>query len=163
MRRNAKEASQELNIDHKTVKLYFSFYRKCIHHYMRNDFYPAFKFDTKWAVEWDEAALNKEQKNHMSAARKPQWCLGGIQRETGFVCVEHVKERDAETLQSYIVQHSKPRGVHITDGWKGYIGLDGKPVYHFNLSHKDGFAHPMTKMHTNTIECEWSLIRPFLC
>ena len=48
------------------------------------------------------------------------WCS----KKTGYICLEHVKERDAQTLQSYIEAHAEEDGIHITDGWKGYYALN---------------------------------------
>ena len=159
LKQNAAEAANELNIGYNAARLYYAFFRECIHDYVQKDFYPNFKFDTQYAIEWDEASLPKKQKHHTGNYNAPQWVLGGIQRKTGYICLEHVKERDAQTLQSYIEAHADEDGLHVTDGWKGYHGLNKRGFYHFNVSHKDGFVHPMTKAHTNTIEGAWSLIR----
>ena len=156
--RTAKEAAAELKIGQTTAKLYFTFFRRCIHEYMQKDWYPKFKFNTEFFIEWDETAQGK-QKDHRGNKGKPRWILGGIQRKTKYVCLEHVKGRTGKTLQSYIEQHSNADSVHITDGWKGYLGLDRKGFYHFNLCHKKEFVDPMTGMHTNTIENLWSLLK----
>lgn len=159
LKRNAKEAAKELNIGHTTAKLWFSFYRECIHDYMQKDFYPNFKFNARFATEWDEAKLCKKFKHHTGTYKDGDWVVGGIQRETKYICLTRVEKRTAEILHSYITKHSESDSTHITDGWKGYLGLDKLGRYHYNNSHKDGFVHPLTGKHTNNIENVWSLVR----
>ena len=161
LKRSAKDAAKELDISYNTAKSQFDFFRDCIHDYMQKDFYPNFKFSTEFASEWDESAQGKQKHNrgNKKSKKEPRWLLGGIQRKTGYVALQYIKGRDAETLQSFIEDHSQQNSTHFTDGHKGYFGLDRRGFYHFNVIHKDGFSHPMTKAHTNTIESLWGLLK----
>ena len=85
--------------------------------------------------------------------------MGGVQHGTGYIAVQHVAERDALTLQTFIAEHSIVGATHITDGWRAYLGLDALGYYHWNLNHSIGFVHEFTGFHTNTIEGLWSLVR----
>ena len=62
--------------------------------------------------------------------------LSDVQRKIGYICLEHVKERDVQTLQSYFEAHADENGLHITDGWKGYYGLNKRRFYHFKQTHR---------------------------
>lgn len=161
--RSAKETSQELGIGYLTVLHWFGVFRKCVHHYMQNDFYPQFQFDVNYAIEWDEAAFAKKQKHHRGNAgnrrRSPKWVLGGVQRRTNFVALKYVEQRDAQTLQTFITQQCPHGATVVTDQWRGYLGLGARGYSHWNVNHENGFVDPLHGQHTNTIEGLWQLVR----
>ena len=49
--------------------------------------------------------------------------------------------------------------IPLTDGWRGYLGLDRTGFVHWNVNHAVGFVDPMTGLNTNTVEGLWSLVR----
>ena len=111
------------------------------------------------SIEWDEAAICKKQKHHKGSTRPPIWALSGVQHGTGFIALEPVAERDADTLQTFIKEHSIVCATHITDGWRAYLGLDAMGYFHWNLNHSIGFVHEFTGFYINTINGLWSLVR----
>ena len=157
--RNAKECSKETGIGHGTCIKWFDFYRRCIHKYMQDYFYPNFEFDVDLAVEWDEAALSAKQKNHRGRYRKPVWVLGGVQRESNVVLLKVIDRKNAETLHPIITSVCSPGTTVVTDGWTAYHGLSGHGLFHWNVDHTRGFVDPQTRQHTDTIEGLWALIR----
>ena len=49
--------------------------------------------------------------------------------------------------------------VIISDCWSGYAGLSRLGYLQYNVNHEEGFVHPLTGKHTNTIEGFWALVR----
>ena len=157
--RNATETSLELNMRHQTVIAYFDYFRRNISNYMQNDFYPNFQFAIGFPIQWDEAAFAKGPMHHRGHRREPNWILGGTQTETGMLYLQFVPNKDAPTLLPIIAAVSPAGAVQITDGWRGYFGLDALGFTHWNVNHARGFVNPLTGIHTNTIEGVWSLVR----
>ena len=157
--RNAQETSFELNMRHRTVAVYFDYFRRIIHNYMQQNFYTNFRFTNEFAIEWDEASFAKKQKHHRGHRRSPNWVLGGTQQQTGYVYLKYIQNRDAVTLQPIITALSQAGAIQITDGWRGYLGLDRLGFVHWNVNHAVSFVDPMTGIHTNTVEGLWSLVR----
>ena len=162
-KRNAKETSEELGIGHKTVKKWFAFYRRCIHRFMQMDFYPNFRFSARSAIQWDEACFVKKQKHHRgntNVHNREKWVLGGLQEMWG--ALKHVRNREAQSLEAFIVPLSPIGVTQVTDGWRGYLGLNNAGYIHFTVNHARCFVDPLTGLHTNSIEGFWALLRGFL-
>ena len=158
-KRSAVQAAAETKINVHTVRKWFDFYRRCIHRFMHNHFYPRFQFDTDFAVEWDEAAMSAKQMHNRGRRREPIWVLGGVQRLKNYVVLKVVPNRVRATLHP-IIQSVCPNGsTVITDGWRAYLGLSSLGIYHWTVPHSVAFRHQVTWEHTNTIECLWALIR----
>lgn len=162
-KRNAKEASEELGVGHKTVIGWFAFYRRCIHRFMQMNFYPNFRFSANSAIAWDEACFVKKQKHHrgnVNVHNREKWVLGGEQEM--WCAMKHVRNREARSLEAFIVPLSPIGAVQVTDGWRGYLGLNAAGFVHFTVNHERGFVDPLTGHHTNSIEGLWALLRGFL-
>eukprot|EP01084_Bolivina_argentea_P256451 431778_1 len=161
--RSAHEAKTELNISReKTVSGWFDYFRRNISNWMQNDFYPNFEFAIEFAIQWDEACVAKGQKHHRGRRRASKWVLGGVQEQTGLVALKYVgRSRDGETLENFIIPLSPVGSTHVTDGWRGYFGLNTYGLVHWNVLHEHGFVNPITLYHTNTIENLWSIMRGF--
>ena len=44
----------ELKLRYDSVVKWFDYFRRIIHNYMQQDFYPNFEFSDQFAIEWDE-------------------------------------------------------------------------------------------------------------
>ena len=159
LKRNATEAARETGFDPGIARKWFDYYRRCISKYMQEYFYPNFEFDLDHAVEFDEAALSAKQKHGRGRRRDPVWCLGGIQRDTGYIVLRVVDDRVRETLHGVILAFCPQGSTVITDGWRSYQGLSDHGRWHWSVNHAEGFVDPLTGWHTQTIECLWMLIR----
>lgn len=157
--RNAKQSAQELNMQHRTVIVWFDYFRRNLNHWMQNHFYPNFQFSNQFAIQWDEASFAKKQRYHRGHRREPNWVVGGVQQETGLVALKFVQGRERDTLLPLITALCEFGATQITDGWRGYLGLDLLGFTHWNVNHSEGFVDPLTGHHTNTIEGIWSLAR----
>ena len=157
--RTAKQCAQETGLSSSTCTIWFDYFRRCIHKYMQDYFYPNFEFDVDLAVEWDEAALSAKQKDHRGRYKEPVWVLGGVQRRNNFCLLKVVDKRKAETLHPIITSVCSPGSTVVTDGWRAYYGLNRHGLFHWNVDHTRGFVNPFTRQHTDTIEGLWSLIR----
>ena len=73
--------------------------------------------------------------------------------------IKHVRNREAEQLEAVITANSPQGPTHITDGWRGYLGLSALGFSHFNVNHEECFVDPLTGYHTQDIECLWALLR----
>ena len=72
-----------------------------------------------------------------------------------------VDTRDKSTLHYYCKKFIAPGSAIISDGWKGYLGLDqlkDEHFEHFVVNHSDKespFVNPETGHCTNTVEGKW--------
>ena len=59
-----------------------------------------------------------------------------------------------------IFEYVSPGSTIITDGWRGYYGLDEYYNYrHLTVNHKENFVDPKTGASTQNIEREWREVR----
>ncbi|XP_061504266.1 uncharacterized protein LOC133391842 [Anopheles gambiae] len=109
-------------------------------------------------VEINESVITKRKYHRGRIADNNQvWLVGGICRETKEIFLELVQKRDAGNLQANCVT------TIVTDGWRAYIGLDGKGYEHEMINHSENFVHPSDPLvHTQTIENLWRWVKPFL-
>jgi transposase-like protein len=89
------------------------------------------------------------------------WVFGMVEKtpERRIICVS-VHKRDGETLLSIIKKYVHPDSIIYSDKWGGYINLTELGYAHFSVNHSNYFVDPVTKVHTNTIEGNWSGLRP---
>jgi transposase-like protein len=95
-------------------------------------------------VELDESAFGKRKYNR-GRRRKTQWVFGGIERESNKMFAVTVKNRKRRTLWPIIFKYVKPGTVILTDGWRSYMGLEGRNDYHhYTVNHTENFKDPYT-------------------
>lgn len=95
-------------------------------------------------VEIDESAFGK-RKHNRGRHRKTQWVFGGIERGSNNMFSVTVKRRNRRTLWPIIFKYVRPGTVILTDGWRSYIGLEGRNDYHhFSVNHTETFKDPDT-------------------
>ena len=66
------------------------------------------------------------------------------------------------TLHNAIKKFVRPGTTIVSDGWKGYNGLDqlqGFDYTHDVVNHSKHYKDPVTGKHTNTIEGKWNKLK----
>jgi transposase len=66
-----------------------------------------------------------------------------------------VERRDADTLIPIIQQNVLPGTVIVLDEWRSYSKLKDLGYKHFKVNHSKNFVDPVSKQHTQLIECFW--------
>jgi hypothetical protein len=117
-------------------------------------------------VEIDESFVFR-RKNHvgrlLTGEREHIWVLGGICRETRQPFAVTVPNRTASTLQDLIQEYVLPGTIIITDGWRGYLGLQAFGYIHKTVNHSENFVNPNDRtVYTNTIERQWGILKQII-
>jgi transposase-like protein len=81
-----------------------------------------------------------------------------IVKQHSKVSVKVVKNTDAETLQSFMVENVATGSKVVTDSYRSYNGLDAS-FQHVAIKHTEGNYITIGEDHTNTIEGFWSLLK----
>jgi len=81
-----------------------------------------------------------------------------IIKQQSQVSVKVVKNTEAETLQSFMVENVATGSKVVTDSYRSYNGLDAK-FQHVSIKHTEGNYITIGEDHTNTIEGFWSLLK----
>jgi predicted ABC-class ATPase len=66
-----------------------------------------------------------------------------------------VEKRDAKTLMPIILRNVKKGSQINSDEWRAYSRLNKHNYNHFTVNHSKNFVDPVTKQHTQLIECLW--------
>ena len=113
-------------------------------------------------MEIDESVVTKRKYHRGRIADNNQvWLVGGICRETKEIFLELVRKRNAGNLQEIIINNVAPGTTIVTDGWRAYIGLDGKG-YEREMSSWRVVDPSVPSIHTQTIRNLWRWVKPFL-
>jgi transposase-like protein len=67
-----------------------------------------------------------------------------------------VKKRDGRTLLPLIQKYILPGSIIRTDKWRGYNGLSSVGFAHLSVNHSKNHKNPVTGVHINSIEGNWS-------
>lgn len=128
-------------------------------------------------VEIDESKFG-HRKNYRGRLVEGCWVFGGIERESGNVFLEVVKNgilfqrrscnrnkhvfckinlnySDAKTLIPLIKKYIADGTTIISDCWAAYRQLDELEFDHLTVNHSVNFKDPETGANTNRIECTW--------
>lgn len=112
-------------------------------------------------VEVDESKFGK-RKYHRGHKVEGVWVVGGVERtpERKVFAIQ-VPNRNNDTLTDVIRCFVHPGSIVYTDGWAGYNWKDLLDIgmSHGTCNHSEHFVCPETGIHTNTIECTWSVIK----
>ena len=110
-------------------------------------------------VEIDESKFGKV-KYHRGHRVEGVWVFGMVERtpERRIVLIP-VDKRDKETLEKVIIKYVHRESIIYSDCWKAYNNLYFYFDAHLNVNHSKNFVDPITNVHTNTIEGNWSSIK----
>ena len=114
-------------------------------------------------VEIDET-LVAHRKYNVGRAVRQQWLFGGVVRGSRpLQCfLELVPDRSAETLIGVLKRRVHPGCTIVSDGWRGYVGLEAEGFRHITVNHNENFVNPVNPVaHTQTIESLWSRLKDF--
>lgn len=81
-----------------------------------------------------------------------------IVKQQSKVNIKVVKNTEAETLQSFMVENVNAGSKVVTDSYRSYNGLDAS-FQHVAIKHTEGNYITIGEDHTNTIEGFWSLLK----
>ena len=148
---SVEKAAKFLERSERWVAHYFRFFRRCIGFYMTHFYYPNFRFDPRYPIQWDESAIGR-RKHNRGRRRTPHWILSGIQHENGLATMHFVRRRTAAHLIPVIRSFSNRVQIQVTDAWRAYRALRIFGYAHWNVNHSRTFVNPQTGMHTQDIE-----------
>jgi transposase-like protein len=109
-------------------------------------------------VEIDEAKIGKRKYNR-GRYIEGQWVFGGIERDTRNFFIVPVPDRTANTLLEIIKEWIHPGTTIISDCWSSYNRLGMQGFQHLTVNHSLNFVDPVTRTHTQNIECLWRSMR----
>ena len=111
-------------------------------------------------VEVDESKFGK-RKYHRGHRVDGVWVLGVVERTPDRkIKLIVVNDRSKETLEEKLKESIEENSIVYTDGWRGYNGLGLLFSSHGLVNHSLWFKDPITEIHTNTVEGNWSGIKP---
>ena len=112
-------------------------------------------------VEVDESKFGKRKYNRGHVV-DGVWVLGMVERtpERRMALIP-VIQRDHSTLKFLIENFINHGSILLTDGWRGYRGIEQRYIHHV-VNHSEYFVDPISGTHTNTIEGNWSALKGFI-
>lgn len=150
----SKTISYNLNINKKTVSnvlkkleniLVPSYYSKCSKIGGNNI-----------VVEIDESKFGK-RKYHRGHKVEGTWIFGMVERsDKRKIHLVVVENRNSTTLTKILVENVEKNSIIYSDSWKGYKNLKNHFLDHLKVNHSLNYKDPITMVHTNTIEGNWS-------
>jgi transposase-like protein len=107
-------------------------------------------------VELDESKFGRRKYNRGKAV-EGIWIFGMVEKtQERKIIMLPIHDRSAETLQRLITKYIHPESIIYSDMWGGYRSLSNLNWDHQMVNHKLHFRDPVTGVHTNTIEGNWS-------
>lgn len=113
----------------------------------------------KGIVEVDETLIGGKRKGVGSGSREGKTMVIGAVQRGGKVRLEIIPTNDKKTLHKFIEENTADDAEAIyTDDWKAYRGIADEDTEHKVVNHsKKEWING--KVHTNTIESVWSLLK----
>lgn len=87
--------------------------------------------------------------------------IQGLVEQDGQVAIEIIENTQELTLRKQIEDKVVAGSTIHTDGRFGYRSIQLK-YHHRYVNHSEHFVHPLTRVHTNTIEAVWSHLKRLL-
>lgn len=153
------EAARDLNVTQQTAWFMLHRIRKAMQR-------GSFEIGGTGPVEADETFIGgaarfmhmdkKAEKIHGTGGIGKELVVGLLDRETGKVHVEHIKDRKKKTLQAHVREHVASGAELYTDELASYTGLDKDYIHEF-VNHAEEYVRG--NVHTNGIENFWSLLK----
>ncbi len=109
-------------------------------------------------VEVDESKFGRRKYNRGHLV-EGVWVLGIVERaESRRIVLIPIKQRNAASLIKILKRFVNKYSSIYSDGWRGYSCVEKFFSSHDIVNHKYNFVDPLTGVHTNTIEGNWSSI-----
>lgn len=91
---------------------------------------------------------------------KYQWVWGGVSRDKDQLILRELQNRNEESLQKLVLEHTAKNSFIFSDEWRGYTNLFNHRS-HLTVNHSKEFVSSYSnKVHTNKQEGVWGLIKP---
>jgi predicted ABC-class ATPase len=103
----------------------------------------------------DNRKINTGQYRTYQGLKYTNNLISGIKKHTKEVRMFVVEKRDAQTLLPIILRNVKKGSQINSDEWRAYSKLNKHGYKHFTVNHSKNFVDPVTKEHTQLIECLW--------
>jgi len=149
--------SYELQVSQHTVSSIFRQIKKACFQYMNNEGNIPIGGEKK-IVEIDDTLFSK-RKFHKGRFLHQVWIFGGICRDDNMVFLEHVPNRNSDTLMDSIQRNINVGTTVISDEWKAYKVIENQPhpqpYIHQTVNHSKNFVDPVTFANTQKGERLW--------
>ncbi|KCZ80128.1 hypothetical protein H312_02460 [Anncaliia algerae PRA339] len=110
-------------------------------------------------IEIDESKFGKNKYNR-SHPVKGVWVFGVVERsQRRKILLIPIIKRHSDSILSILKKYVLKDTIIYSDSWKGYSKLKDYFYLHLMVNHKNHFVDPFTRVHTNTIEGNWSSIK----
>ena len=137
------------------IQWYQYFRYICTNHLIRNPYQIG---GVGHIVQIDESLMAK-RKSNVGREVPQRWVFGGYDTSIKQGFIVFVPNRNKGTLEGEIKKYIKPGTEIHSDCWTGYnavSNIDVNPSYiHKTVNHSLNFVDPVTKTHTNSVECYW--------
>lgn len=109
--------------------------------------------------EVDESKFGKRKYNRGKKVTG-SWVIGIVERtDKKSIRLKRIDKRDMNNIDDIIKKFVKQKTIIYSDEWRGYNNLINIEYDHFTVNHSKHYKDPITGVHTNTIEGNWSAIK----
>ena len=157
------ESDEELNLAPKTAIFWYKEFRN-VASWAHETFISRQIGGFASIVEIDECQIGR-RKHHRGRMPTSIWVVGGIVRDSSppRTFMEVVPSRTRQVLFQVIARNVARNSHIITDGWRGYTGVDQIGYIHDIVNHSSNFISPINPtIYTQNIENLWRCLRRFL-
>ena len=154
------ESSLQCGVDEKTGGNWFKIFRRVVTCRVMNENVGKIG-GVGCIVEVDETHIFKRKYNVGRLLQSESvWIVGGICRSTKKVFMKIVACRNKENLHRILIENVHSGSTIITDGWRGYWGIDNEGYSHLTVNHRYHFVDPVDRsIHTQHVERVWRSLK----
>ncbi|KAG0421362.1 hypothetical protein DMUE_6297, partial [Dictyocoela muelleri] len=131
-----------------------------------NEYYATLStnFTADDVFEIDETHIFSRKNNQGRILRgQSYWVIGIIARNNKKIRLFVTNRRTKSIIRGFITSNIPENSIIMTDGWRGYAGLEELGYYHQIVNHKESYVNPENNfIHTNNIERLWRSLKEFL-